>query len=121
MPLAGPRAVFGQAGGGVHRVVGAQRDHERVRLVRGDVGRGAARLGVDRRDRLAQEAHARLDDLRVGQPHRLGARAAEHHIQLGEAEHERVALVDQRHLDVVAQLLRQHRRELQPAEPRPQH
>ncbi len=73
-------------------IVGPQRDHQRVGLVGGGVGRDRSCLGIDLGDRLTHEAHARLGDLRIRQPHRLGARAPEHHVELGEPEHERVAL-----------------------------
>ena len=78
------------------------------------------RLGIDRGDRLLQEPHAGLRDVAVGQPHRVGRRAPEHHVELREPEDERVALVDQRHLDLVAERLREHGAQLQPAEPRPE-
>ena len=59
-----------------------------------------------------------LGDVAIGQPHRVGRRAPEHHVELREPEHERVALVDQRHLELAAERLRQHGAQLQPAEPR---
>ncbi len=40
----------------------------------------------------------------------------EHHVELREAEIEGVALVDQRHFDVVAKRLREHGAEFEPAE-----
>ena len=80
-----------------------------------------SRLRVDRGDRLPQHAHARLRDVAVGQAHGVGRRAAEHHVELREAEHEAVVLVDQRHVDVVAERLRQRRAELEAAEAGPEH
>jgi hypothetical protein len=53
--------------------------------------------------------------------HGVGAPAPEHHVELREPEDEALALVDQRHLDVVAQFLGQRRRQLEPAEPGTQH
>jgi hypothetical protein len=44
--------------------------------------------------------------------------ATEHQIELREAEDERVALVDERDVDLVAHRLGQDRAELQPAEAR---
>ena len=111
-------AALGEARRGVEVVVGAERDDEHVGLVDSRVGGHPPRLGIDRGDRLLQEPHAGLGDVAVGQPHRLGRRAPEHHVELREAEDERVALVDQRHLDVVAERLREHRAQLQPAEAR---
>ena len=111
-------AALGQAGRGLEVVVGAERDDEDVGLVGAGVGRHAPRLGIDRRDRLLQEPHARLGDLAVRQAHRVAARAPEHHVELREAEDERVALVDQRHVDLVAERLRERGGELEPAEAR---
>ena len=45
---------------------------------------------------------------RYGEADRVGRRPAEHHVELRVAEDERVALVDQRDVDVVAERLRQH-------------
>ncbi|MFN0219535.1 MAG: hypothetical protein ACKVP4_12070 [Hyphomicrobium sp.] len=49
---------------------------------------------------------------------RLGK--AEHHVELGVAEHEMIALVDQSDVDRIAQGLGQQRGKLKPAEPGPQ-
>ena len=62
-----------------------------------------------------------LTDVAVGVLHRLARRAPEHHVELGEAEDEAVGPVDEHDLDVVAELLGQPRRQLQPTEPRAQH
>ena len=75
-----------------------------------------SRSGVDRRDRLPHEAHAGLGDVAVRQPHRVERRPPEHHVELRVAEDEGVVLVDQRHVDVVAERLGEHGRELEPAE-----
>ena len=50
-----------------------------------------------------------------------GHRPPEHHVELREAEHEGVALVDERDLHRVAELGGQPRDELEAAEPSPQH
>ena len=113
-------AALQQTGSGVEVVVGAEGDDEDVGLVNGRVGRHPARLGVDGDDRLAQQADTRLDERSVGQADVVGLRAAEHHVQLGVAEHERVIPVDQRDAGVVAERLGQQGRELQPAEARPE-
>ena len=114
-------ARLGQAGRRVHVVVGAERDDQHVGLVGAGVGGDAPGLGVDRGDRLLQQADARLDVLAVRQAHRLGRRAAEHDVELRVAEDEAVALVDERHVDLVAERLGQHRAELEAAEARSQH
>ena len=75
-----------------------------------------ARLGVDRRDRLLQEADAGLRDVAVRNAHGVHRRAAEHHVELRVAEDECLGLVDQRHVDLVAELLRQDARELEAPE-----
>ena len=79
-----------------------------------------ASLGVDGGDGLLQEAHAGLEDLAVGEAHGLERCATEHHVELGVAEDEGVALVDQRDLDLLAERLREHGGELETAEARPQ-
>ena len=113
-------AALGQPRGGVHVVVGAEGDDEHVGLVDARIGGHAPRLRVDRGDRLAQHAHARLGDVAVREADRVRRRATEHHVELGVAEDERVAAVDQRHVDVVAELLRQRRAQLQAAETGPE-
>ena len=100
-------AALGEPRRRVEVVVGAERDDEDVGLVEAGVGRHAPRLRVDRGDRLLQEAHAGLRDVAVREADRVGRRPPEHHVELRVAEDERVALVDQRHVDVVAERLRQ--------------
>ena len=58
-----------------------------------------------------------LADVPVGQPYVIEATPPEHHVQLRETEDERVALVDESDLDVVAEILGEPGRELQAAEP----
>ena len=53
--------------------------------------------------------------------HGRGRRTTEHHVELGEAEHEPLGLVDQHHLDLVAELLGEPRRQLESTESRTQH
>ena len=97
-------------------VVGPERDDEIVGLVHRIVRRDAPDLGIDRRDRLLDEAHAGPRERAVR--HRDGVQrlAPEHDVELREAEDERVALVDQRDVDLVAEGVRQRRGELEPAE-----
>ena len=109
-------ARLGEPGRRVEVVVGAERDDEDVGVVDARVGRDPARLGIDRRDRLLQEADAGLGEVAVRKANRVQRRPPEHHVELRVAEDERVALVDQRDGDLVADRLRQHRRELEPAE-----
>ncbi len=114
-------ARLGQAGRCAEVVVGSQRDDQDVGLVRARVGRDAPRLGIDRGDRLPQQADTRLDEVAIRQPDGLGRLAAEHDVELRVPEDEAVGLVDQRHVDLVAQRLGQRRRELEAAEARSQY
>ena len=99
-------AGLGQARRGREVVVGTERHHQDVRLVGAAIGRDAPPVGVDRGDGLLQEPDVRRRDLSVGQAHRRRGLLPEHHVQLREAEHERVGAIDQGDLDLVAQLLR---------------
>jgi len=58
---------------------------------------------------------------RVGMPDRLRRGAAEHHVELGEAEHESVGLVDQHDVGVTAELVREPGGQLQAAEAGAEH
>ena len=112
-------AALGESRRGVQVVVGAERHDQDVGLVDAAVGGHAPRLGIDRGDRLLQEAHAGLGDVAVREADRVGRRPAEHHVELRVPEDEGVVLVDQGHVDVVAERLRQHGRELETSETRP--
>ena len=81
------------------------------------VRRHRPRLGIDRGDRLVQEPDPRLREART-EPHRVGLRASEHHVELRVAENERVGRVDQRHVGVVAELFGEDRGQFEAAEPR---
>lgn len=109
-----------QAGGGREVVVGTQRHHQAIAVVRAGIGRHAPRRRVDGLDGLPQHAHARLHEVAVRQAHRVQHGAAEHHVELRIAEDERIAAVDQRYLNLVAEGLRQDRAQLQSAEAGPQ-
>ena len=111
-------AALGEPGRRVQVVVGAERDDQDVGLVRAGVRRHAPRFRVDRRDRLLQETHPGLTMSRRAAA-RPRASAAEHHVELREAEDERVALVDQGELDVVAERFRQHVASSSPPKPAP--
>ena len=61
-----------------------------------------AHARIDDGDRLPYEPHAWLGELGVGEAHRVETRAGEHQVALREAQNERVALVDDRELDGLA-------------------
>ena len=63
---------FGEPGRPVHVVVGAERDDQHVGLVGAGVRGDGTGLGIDRGDRLLQEADAGLHVLAVRQPDGLG-------------------------------------------------
>ena len=79
--------------------------------------RDAARGRIDACHRLPAELDAVLHEVAVGEPDLVGRLAAEHHLELREAEEERVVAIDQRDADRVRARLREPGRELQPAEP----
>ena len=85
------------------------------------VGLDPARCRIDGPDRGLHEPHAGLDQSRYGCRDRLGRRAAEHDVELGEAEDESVGPVDQDDVDVVTELVGQPRRQLEAAEAGAQH
>ena len=99
-------------------VIGAERDDEDVGLVDTAVSGHAPRVRIDRGNRLLQEAQPGLCDVTVLEADRVERRPAEHHVELRVSEDERVVLVDQGYVDVVAERLRQHGRELKTAEAR---
>src|SRR4029079_18300958 len=68
-------------------------------------------------DLLLAEAHAALRETAVRDADRLGRRLAEQQIELGGPEDERVRLIHQRAVEVIAHRVGQPRGELQPAEP----
>jgi hypothetical protein len=112
--------AIGEPRRGVEVVVGAERHDQEVSLVDAAVGGHAPRVGIDRGDRLLHEADTGLDEVAVREANRVERCPAEHHVELRVAEDERVALVDQGDVDVVAELFRQHGRELEASEARSQ-
>ena len=110
----------GEPGRRVEVVVGAERDDEMVGLVHTRVGRDGLGDRIDRRNGLAQEPDARLGQMPIREPDRVGRRAPEQHVELGVPEDEHVPLVDHGDVDLVAQLVGQGRRELEAAESRSQ-
>ncbi len=111
---------LGQARRGVDVVVGAECHDQEIGFIGAAVGGDTAPDGIDRRDRLALQTHARLHEVAVRQPHRLERRAVKHHVELRVAEDERVALVDQGHLDAVGESFGQQGAELEAAKSRPE-
>jgi hypothetical protein len=99
-------------------VVGAERDHEDVRLVRAGIRGDLPGGGIDRGDRLAPEGHAGLHEIAVRHSHGFERGTTEEDVELRKAEHERVRLVDEGDLYAVAQGLREGRAELEPPEAR---
>jgi len=85
-------------------VVSAERHDQDVRLIGVQVGRDPQSLGVDRRDRLLAEPDSRRFQVRVRQSNLLFDLPAEHQLELGEPEDERVAAVDQGDVDGIAEL-----------------
>lgn len=110
-------AAFGEAGRCVEVVVGAERDNQVVGLKSPAVGGDAPLCGIDCRYCLLEEAHARLDEVAIGQPDRFRGRPAEHHVEFRVSEGECVALVDQGDVGIVAERLGQKRAQLKAAEP----
>jgi hypothetical protein len=111
-------APLGEPRRGVEVVIGAERHDQDVGLVNTAVGGHAPPFGIDRGDRLLQEAHAGLCDVAVCEADRVWPCPVEHHVELRVPEDERLVLVDQGHVDVVAERLRQHGRELKTPEAR---
>ena len=114
-------AAFHQPRRGCRIEVGAERDHQNVRLERSRVGHHAPGGRIDGSHRGLQESHARFDDVAVGMAHVGRHLPSEHHVELREAEDERVALVDEHDVDGVAEGIRKNRRQLEAAESRAEH
>ena len=75
-------AALEQPRRGIEVVIGTQRHDENVRLVNATIGGHATSIGVDRGDRLAQEAHPGLRDLPVREAYGVERGSTEHHIEL---------------------------------------
>ena len=101
---------------GIKIVVGAERDDQEIRLVGSAIGRHALGDGIDQRDRFLEQTHAGLHEILIRQSHRVERRAPEHHVELRVAEGKGVAFVDQRHIDAIAERLREHGAEFEPTE-----
>jgi hypothetical protein len=84
-------------------VLGAQGQHQIISLKLALVRCDAAFRRINRGDGLLQHSHAGLGEVLVGQAHRMRLGMAEHHVELGEAENEMIALVDQCEFDGIAE------------------
>ena len=100
-------------------VVGSERDDQEIRFMGSAIGRDALRNGIDQRDRFLEKTHAGFHEFLIRQSHRVGPRMPEHHVELREAEIEGVALVNQRHFDVVAKRLQSMVLSSSPPKPAP--
>ena len=114
-------AAFHQPRRGRRIEVGAERHDQHVRVERSGVGHHAPGGGIDGSHRGLQEPHARLDDVAVGMTDVGRHLPSEHHVELREAEDERVALVDEHDVDGVAEGVRKNRRQLEAAEAGAEH
>jgi hypothetical protein len=101
---------------GVKIVVGAQRDHHEIPLVRSAIRCDALGHGIDRRDCLLEKPHAGLHESLIRESHRVKRRVPEHDVELRVAENKGVVLIDQRHVDAVAIRLGEHGAEFEPSE-----
>ena len=109
-------AGFDEARGRVEVVVGPQRDDQDVGLVAVEIRHHLPPGGIDRGDGFLTEPDVRPREVAVEQANGLGRPLAEHHIELRETEHERIGPVDQRDVDLIAELLREPGRQFQPTE-----
>ena len=89
-------AALLEARRGRHVVVRAHGHDQEVGVVDAGVGGHPPRDRIDADDPLLTELDAVLRDVAIRDPHRVGRLAAEHHLELGEAEMERVVAVEQR-------------------------
>ena len=101
-------------------VVRAHRHDQEVGVVGADIRLHPPGHRVDSDHRLLAELDTVLGDAAVRQPHVVGRLASEHHVELGEAEEERVVAVEQRHVDRVGGGFGEARRQFKPPETRAQ-
>jgi hypothetical protein len=106
-----------EAGRGFPVVIGTERDDEEVRVVGVCVGDHPPGERVDAGHELLSELDASLVEVAVMQPHLVGRLPADHHLELGEPEDERVAAIEQRDADEVLCGFGEPCRQLQTAEP----
>ena len=96
----------GEAGCRGDVVVCTEGDDDDVGVVNSSIGDDVPRPWVNRKHPLLAELHARRADLAVRDPHLFRVLAPEEDLQLGEAEHEGVVLVEQSDLDLAGEALR---------------
>ena len=97
-------------------VVGAQRDHENVGVVRASVGRHVPGRWVDRRDALLAKLDSRLREVAVRNADCCGVLAAEEDVELREPERERVVPVDEGDANLAGERVGEAARQFQAAE-----
>jgi hypothetical protein len=97
--------VLVESGRGRWVVVRAKGDDEDVGVV-GPAVCGYLAMGrIDREDRFLGELQGWLPDACIAMPNIRDLFSAEHHVELGESEHERVALIDQRYTNLLGHRL----------------
>ena len=111
-------AVFHESRRRRNVIVGSECDDEDVGVVGGNVGDDSAMFGIDGRHGLLTELDSGLVDGAIRVPHFGYLAAPEHDIELREAEHERVALVDEGDANLVGDRFGQPGYELETAESR---
>ncbi len=114
-------AAFDEAGSRRRVEIGAERDHEDVGVEGARIGLDSLGSRIDRVDVRLHEPDAGLHDVGVVMVHRGCRRSPEHDLELREPEDEGVGPVDEHDVDVVSELFREPRRQLESAEPRAQH
>ena len=96
--------------------IGAKSNDKYVGLEGAAVSRHLLGHRIHRPDRRLLEANTGPDHVAVPMDDVVRAHPAEHHVELRETEDEPVSLVDQHHVNVLAEPFRQQGREFQPAE-----
>ena len=113
-------AALGKPRSGGWIKICSEGNHQDVGLERLGVGDHSPGHRVQGLDCRADEADTGPDHVGIPVEHVIGGGAAKHHVELREAEHEPVRLVDQHHLSAVAEAFRQQAREFQAAEASPE-
>jgi hypothetical protein len=108
--------VLHKARRGGRVVIGAQRHDQDVGLVGAAVGDHVTGLRIDRRDLFLAELDPASRDVPIRVADLFAGLPAEQDLQLGEPEDERVILVNEGDVHLIAQRRRQPRGQLQPSE-----
>ena len=98
-------ATFEEPGRRARVEIRAEGHDDDVCVERSGLRLDALGRGIDRRDVGLHELHTRFHDVRVVVMDTGRGRAAEHYLELREAEHERVGAVDEHHVDTVTELV----------------